>query len=224
VRIWFLSNLARYVPGNVWSFVGAVELARREGVARRTTLAVMALNQALAVGMALAVGLPVLVAEHARLGRAAGAGLALLAGGVAVAALLWRPLLRLARRRYPDLRLKDLLPSPPVAAGLALGYGLYWVVTGLAFTALVRGLVHVGAGEVPLLVAGYAAAYAVGFLSIITPAGIGVREGVLVAALTGTLGLGPATLVAVVSRVWMMLVEAGCAIVAAVAGRRSLSR
>ena len=30
-RIWFLSNLARYVPGNVWSYVGAVELARREG-------------------------------------------------------------------------------------------------------------------------------------------------------------------------------------------------
>jgi uncharacterized membrane protein YbhN (UPF0104 family) len=29
-RIWFLSNLARYVPGNVWSYVGAVELARRE--------------------------------------------------------------------------------------------------------------------------------------------------------------------------------------------------
>src|SRR6266508_2601326 len=23
VRIWFLANLARYVPGNVWSFVGA---------------------------------------------------------------------------------------------------------------------------------------------------------------------------------------------------------
>ena len=26
-RIWFLSNLAGYVPGNVWSYVGAVELA-----------------------------------------------------------------------------------------------------------------------------------------------------------------------------------------------------
>jgi len=70
-RIWFLSNLARYVPGNVWSYVGAVELARREGVARRTTLAVMALTQVLSVGVALLVGLPVLLAERARLGRPA---------------------------------------------------------------------------------------------------------------------------------------------------------
>src|SRR5829696_8529244 len=70
-RIWFLSNLARYVPGNVWSYVGAVELARREGVARRVTLAVMALTQVLSVGVAVAAGLPVLLAERARLGRPA---------------------------------------------------------------------------------------------------------------------------------------------------------
>src|SRR5215207_6566640 len=68
-RIWFLSNLARYVPGNVWSYVGAVELGRREGVARRVTLAVMALTQLLSVGVALLAGLPVLLAERASLGR-----------------------------------------------------------------------------------------------------------------------------------------------------------
>src|SRR5215216_6451599 len=56
-RVWFLSNLARYVPGNIWSYVGAVELARREGVARRVTLAVMALTQVLSVGVAVAAGL-----------------------------------------------------------------------------------------------------------------------------------------------------------------------
>jgi uncharacterized membrane protein YbhN (UPF0104 family) len=78
-RIWFLANLARYVPGNVWSFVGAVELARREGVARSRTLAVMALTQVLSVGVALLAGLPVLLAERARLGRPA------LLGAVAVA-------------------------------------------------------------------------------------------------------------------------------------------
>ena len=67
-RIWFLANLARYVPGNVWSFVGAVGLARREGVARSRTLAVMALTQVLSVGVALLAGLPRL-RRHARVSR-----------------------------------------------------------------------------------------------------------------------------------------------------------
>src|SRR6266536_1314431 len=172
VRIWFLANLARYVPGNVWSFVGAVELARREGAPRRTTLAVMALTQALSVGVALVV-------------------------------VGWRPLERLARRRFPESGLlldrvlhrgagagADAAVLPPLwaTAGLAGGYAAYWGLTGLA-------------------VAAYAAAYAVGFLSLLTPAGLGVREGVLVLALGPVLPAGPALVVALVSRLWMMVFE-----------------
>src|SRR5262245_22447923 len=103
VRIWFVANLARYVPGNVWSFVGAVELARREGAPRRTTLAVMAQTQVLSVGVALLVGLPVLIAERDRLGRPVAVGLAVLVVLLVAVVVLWRPLERLARRRYPDL-------------------------------------------------------------------------------------------------------------------------
>ena len=63
------------------------------------------------------------------------------------------------------------------------------------------------------MVAAYAAAYAVGFLALLTPAGLGVREGVLVVALAPVLPAGPALVVALSSRLWMMLVElAGAAI------------
>src|SRR5215204_5514650 len=172
-RIWFLSNLARYVPGNVWSYVGAVELARREGVARRVTLAVMALTQLLSVGVALLAGLPVLLAERASLGRPALLGAVVVVAGAALAALFRRQLLALARRRVPELDPADL----------------------------------------PLVVAAYAAAYAAGFLALLTPAGLGVREGVLVVALAPVLPAGPALVVALLSRLWMMLVElAGAAV------------
>jgi len=226
VRIWFTANLARYVPGNVWSFVGAVELARREGAPRRTTLAVMALTQALSVGVALLVGLPVLVAERARLGRSALLGLAVAVGLVALVVVLWRPLERLARRRFAELGpLLDrvlnrgsgeggtavagtaVLPPLWAVAGLALGYAVYWGLTGLAFAALVRSLFPLAASAVPLAVAGYAAAYAVGFLSLLTPAGLGVREGVLVLALAPVVPAGPALVIALVSRLWMMVFE-----------------
>src|SRR5512133_4186836 len=110
-RIWFLSNLARYVPGNVWSYVGAVELARREGVARRTTLAVMAITQVLSVGVALAAGLPVLLAERARLGRPALLGALVVVAGAGLAVLFRRRLLGLARRRLPGVDPATLAPS-----------------------------------------------------------------------------------------------------------------
>ncbi len=228
-RIWFLSNLARYVPGNVWSFVGAVELARREGAPRRTTLTVMALTQALSVGLALLIGLPVLLAEWTRLGRPALLGLAVAVGLALLALVLWRRLERLLRRRWPELGLvldrllrraggtagargdagaeRLVLPSRGLTLGLAGGYALYWVVTGLAFAALVRGLFPLAGSAVPLAVAGYAASYAVGFLSLLTPAGLGVREAVLVLALAPVIPAGPALVVALVSRLWMMAFE-----------------
>jgi glycosyltransferase 2 family protein len=220
-RIWFLSNLARYVPGNVWSYVGAVELARREGVARRTTLAVMALTQVLSVGVALLAGLPVLVAERARLGRPGLLGAVVVAAGAAVAVLFRRRLLGLARRRLPGFDPAELAPSAGTVALLVAGYAAYWAVTGLAFAALVASLYPLATADVPVVVAAYAAAYAAGFLALLTPAGLGVREGVLVVALAPVLPAGPALVVALLSRVWMMLVElAGAGAAHLVARRR----
>jgi uncharacterized membrane protein YbhN (UPF0104 family) len=221
-RIWFLANLARYVPGNLWSYVGAVELARREGVERPRTLAVMALTQVLSVAVALLAGLPVLLAERARLGRPALLGAVAVAVVAAVAAVFRRQLLGLARRRVPGLDAGGLVPSPGTVALLTVGYAAYWAVTGLAFAALVASAYRLPAGDVPLVVAAYAAAYAVGFLSLLTPAGLGVREGVLVVALAPVLPAGPALVVALVSRAWMMVAElagAGIAQLAAVSGR-----
>lgn len=219
-RIWFLSNLARYVPGNVWSYVGAVELARREGVARRTTLAVMALTQVLSVGVAVAAGLPVLLAERARLGRPALLGALVVAAVAALAAVFRRQLLGLARRRMPGFDPADLTPSAGTVALLAAGYAVYWAVTGLAFAALVASLYPLAPADVPLVMAAYAAAYAAGFLALLTPAGLGVREGVLVVALAPVLPAGPALVVALLSRVWMMLVELAGAGVAHLVDRR----
>jgi len=71
----------------------------------------------------------------------------------------------------------------------------------------VASLYPLAATDVPVVVAAYAAAYAVGFLALLTPAGLGVREGVLVVAL--------------ISRLWMMLVELAGAAVAHLVARRS---
>jgi uncharacterized membrane protein YbhN (UPF0104 family) len=220
MRIWFLANLARYVPGSVWSILGAVELARREGAPRRSAASVVALTQLLNVGVALLIGLPVIVAEFTRYGRPALAGLAVIVAGLAALWLARRPLIRLLRRRYPDLTWRDVFPSGRLAVGLTLGYAVYWIVAGLAF-GIFASAVHPPAGEhLVLAVAAFSAAYAIGFLSLLTPSGLGVREGVLVAVLAGVMPAGVAAVVAVLARLWMMAVELlGAGVTLALAGR-----
>jgi glycosyltransferase 2 family protein len=225
-RIWFLANLARYVPGSVWSYVGAVELARREGANRHETLAIMALTQALSVGVAVLIGLPVLAGERASLGRAVLFGGAAVVGGVVLLVAARRPLLRLLARRFPGVSLRDLVPPPALAARLTAGYVLYWAVAGLAFAVFVRSLHPLATADLPAVVAAYAAAYAAGFLgALVTPAGLGVREAVLVVALSGVLPSGPAVAVAIASRLWMTLAElAGAGLAHVLAGRAAVGK
>jgi len=220
MRIWFLANLVRYVPGNVWSFVGAVELGRRDGAPRRVTLGVMALTQVLSVGTAVLVGLPVLVAQGARLGRSAlGVGIAVAAAAALLLAAR-RPLLRRLRARYPGVRLADVMPGPALAAGLTLGYVLYWLVAGAAFGVFAASVYPAAGQHLALAVAGFAGAYAAGFLSLVTPGGLGVREGVLVIVLSSVMPAAVAVVVAVLARVWMMAAElVGAAVTTALAGR-----
>ena len=54
--IWFLSNIIRYIPGNIWQFLGMAELAAEEGVPRMATFTSIVLHQAIstAAGIVLA--------------------------------------------------------------------------------------------------------------------------------------------------------------------------
>jgi uncharacterized membrane protein YbhN (UPF0104 family) len=71
------------------------------------------------------------------------------------------------------------------------------------------------------MVATFAAAQTGGFLAVLTPAGLGVREAVLTAFLSRTLLPSQAGLVALLSRVWFVAAEVLCLVIAAVDVLRS---
>ena len=102
-------------------------------------------------------------------------------------------------------------------AWLVVGYAVYWAVTGLAFAALVASLypwprpTSPGGGRLRRRLRRRLPRPP-------HPAGLGVREGVLVVALAPVLPAGPALVVAL-SRVWMMLVELAGAGLAHLAAR-----
>ena len=79
-------------------------------------------------------------------------------------------------------------------------YSSYWLLTGLAIFFLALSVYPVPWTYFPFIVLSFAVAWTIGFLSMIFPGGIGIREGVLVYALGIFLPLPVALVVSVCSR------------------------
>ena len=213
-RIWTVSSLGKYLPGKVWAVAGMALMAQRAGIAPWAATGSAVVLQVLAIGTGAAVaGLTGRAAiEAAHQGSGVVLGL-LVAGAVAgVALLLWPPLLRrLLRFAAPDAEAR----GAPAVAGIVVGIvanAVAWVGYGAALWVLSRGLlpgVDLGLG---LAIAVFTASYLAGFLALFAPGGLGVREGLFILMLQGPLGIGPATALALASRLLLTITELGAAV------------
>lgn len=213
-RIWTVSSLGKYLPGKVWAVAGMALMAQRAGIAPWAATGSAVVLQVLAIGTGAAVaGLTGRAAiEAAHQGSGVVLGL-LVAGAVAgVALLLWPPLLRrLLRFAAPDAEAR----GAPAVAGIVVGIvanAVAWVGYGASLWFLSRGLlpgVDLGLG---LAIAVFTASYLAGFLALFAPGGLGVREGLFILMLQGPLGIGPATALALASRLLLTITELGAAV------------
>ena len=223
-RIYLNSEFVRYIPGNVWHVFTRVLWAEREGVPRVTGFASMTIELATKVASAaLVFAISLFAWQEVR--SAAGAlgarglpltiaivGVPLLLVGLHPRLLSWglnRALRAIGRPAFAlSLGYRDLLV-------VALLWTASWVVGGLGFTLLVRALVPGPISPaVVLICAGiYAIGWDIGFLSFITPSGLGFREAALAALLYAS-GLVPiwalALAIAIVARLLVTAAELVC--------------
>lgn len=191
VGVALVSQIGKYAPGNVAHHVGRAALAKDRGLPLTVTAQASVLEIAVVVVASAAVAftaglfspaLPDLALPHGRILIAA-IGALLLIGGIG--AVVW------FRRSAAGA---GLLPG---AARMLACYCLSFAFAGLSYYAVARSL-----GEAPslsLCIAVYALAWVVGFITPGAPAGLGVRESILVAALSSS--LGPAAIaIAIVHR------------------------
>lgn len=213
-RIWVLSSLGKYVPGKVWAIAGMALMAREAGVAAWAATASAVILQALAVGSGAAVaGLFGAGAIHA---ERPGLLPWLLAGGavalLAVAVLAWPPVTRRVVRLAgiePDGALTP--GTEPLFVGL-LANVIAWLGYGMSLWLLALATLPAPALGPQAAVAAFAASYVAGLVALFAPGGLVVREGLLIVLLQGSLGLGPATALAVASRLLLTITELGAAV------------
>jgi glycosyltransferase 2 family protein len=195
------SNLAKYLPGYGWQLVGKAFMSRQAGVSTGT-LSVLMISELLLILMSGAVIGAVVVYGYDVVPNALWRRLILVGGCAAAGLILLLPSILpfLCQRVWNHpLRFSKLTYAYAVMA-MAAG----WLAFGLAFWLLGASLTKVLPGTLPNFIFAIVGSFWVSLIVLVVPAGIGVRESIIVLLLGPVIGPSPAVVIAIVSRlVWL---------------------
>jgi uncharacterized membrane protein YbhN (UPF0104 family) len=222
MRVFYLGQLGKYLPGTIWPAVTQMRLGRDYRVPPRASGAAVVVFMLMVIGTGLLVGVPVIPL----LGRDAvdeyrWLVVVLPLAAVAVAPPVLNRVLAVALRvaRRPPL------PAPLSLGGIlrVAGWSIAsWLFYGVQVFVLARQLGAEGGALLLLQCTGaFAAAFASGPLLLIVPAGAGVREAALLLLLGSTVTAPRAAVIAVVSRLLFVVGDLVWSAVAVVAERRT---
>ena len=228
-RIMSISRLGLYVPGRIWQIGMMARMAQNAKVNPVAAAGSSVLNTVVNIAMGFLVALVAGWRSFDRLSHGrTGVGVALVI--VAVTAILLLPfalpiMLRLARR-VTGRDLADVtLPHRAVYVAVVANI-VAWLLYGAAFQLFVRGMTGSAPGSFADYVTAFAWPYLVGYLAVVVPGGLGVREVALAVALDALNLAAPPTsvVVAVSSRLWLSVLELVPGLLFLIADRRSRSR
>jgi uncharacterized membrane protein YbhN (UPF0104 family) len=230
-RIYLASEFVRYIPGNVWHVLTRILWAEREGIPKSIGFVSMTVELVTKLaGGALVFAVTLLFWPRVDLlghidvlgSQEFGGSLTLFLGLAAVPLLLL--LLQPRLLAWCLNRALKLMRKTPITLPMryrdvvvvTLWWCGSWMIGGLAFYLLLMGVAGAAGWSLltlALCVGIYAIAWDIGFLSFITPSGLGFREAAIIlllglAAVTPTVAL--ATVIAFLSRILATLAELLC--------------
>jgi hypothetical protein len=207
LRVFFIAQLGKYLPGGIWALVAQVGMARDLKVPGRQaasatflSIALSLISAMLLAGIVLPFAVPGLMGEYWWVFLAVPLLVVLLLPPVVA---WWSALaFRLLRRPATPIRLPW-----SVLLRLTLLLSGSWLLLGLHFGALIRGLDANVSSPWLLSIGVFSLAWVAGFLVLVAPAGAGIREAALVLGFATVLPGGAVLTVAVLSRVLFVLAD-----------------
>lgn len=187
-----LSQVAAFVPGKIWGFAGLAGLLITRGVSKFDSVMIITLNSVLMISAAAIVG---------------SIGLIPIIGWFYTLIILL-PLIFLlvGHKKLDSIRNRFLMgstPLPPIMAllkVLLIGV-LSWIIVSASFAFLVFSSVGEWPASPLLIASAFPAGYIGGFVSLLAPSGIGIREGIITIILTPSMGSEMALSIALVFRI-----------------------
>lgn len=216
VRLWCLAQTARYLPTGLLAIASRLQLATKVGISRSVTATSLVIETAALFAWALLVCAIFVPSVTVPMGIRWLLGVICALGLVNSPWLISFVFLRLSRLK------KLTLPAPhtgSIAKSVTL-LGASVAARAIGTTCLAVGVLSMDSSDVTLVIGAAYAGVAAGMIGI-TPAGLGVREGVMTAILASRFGLSDAAAFALVSRAWEFGFEMVFLVVASWWGRRN---
>ena len=211
-KVFLYSWVGRYVPGKIAYVAGRMFLGRSVGFSMPVLAGSMGYEMVLLLAAGSAFATVTVLPSVAVESETIWPYLALPALAIGALVALHPRTLRLGMRigarvfGREDLQLDWILSQYQIAR-FSLLYLLVFCLVGVSFYLLVISITPYPLRYLPLAAGTFALAGVVGLVSVVTPAGIGVREGVIVAVLQITMPLELAILISLVARVWATVVD-----------------
>jgi len=213
LRIFFITDLAKYVPGKVWTMVGKVYLCAKEGIPIAKTSAsvvIQPLIQVIAGIMMFLISLPFWTKTSGFMSK-----LYLFLPLIPIGLILLHPAIMTKILNFVLTRLKQKpielnIKYRDILLILLLWCGL-WILTGVASYFLIISIYSFPISQLPVVIGIFSIA---GISQFLTPSGIGVLEGVLTVLLGLYVPVHIAIFIALLARVWKTVTELVCVAIA----------
>ena len=218
--LFHLANITRYLPGRIWGVVRLLSLSNQFRLSKTAVGSSLTLHVGVETALGGLIAASLLFSKqtqetaHRVLENISGHTLlfTFVGLGFIVGVLFLVPTLSTHARQLLETLRTTGRPIFQKSFGdqwlnILASHIFLWCCQGLAFSIFVRSFAPMEWIDTGVLTACFAFAWIVGFLSFLTPGGLGVREGLLSLLLSGYMPVSQATLVALFCRVWILSAE-----------------
>ncbi|HEX5610095.1 MAG TPA: lysylphosphatidylglycerol synthase domain-containing protein [Solirubrobacterales bacterium] len=188
---WGQPMLARYVPGSVLYVLGRVLLSEKAGIPRRITIASIVYEQAISATSAVVVAAYFII-NHPDLQGQPLRWAVLLLIPLAVAVLsprVFGPLANRALKAFGREPLPAVIPLRGVI-WLIIFYSANWFVVALGIYCVARSVTYIPFDDILLVGSAQAIGYFAALVTLVAPAGLGVRDAAFAWAVKAALPSG----------------------------------
>lgn len=206
--LWEMSEMKRYVPGSIWSFIGRIAHFSESQISKRS-LAKSVLIEAQLIVVANAcvsiVCLPFVFSSVFPQIPYRDILWPLLMIGILVGTLVYIFNKKILPVRYLNLLLPAFSPAHIARmVGLtAVAYAFFGLGSYLTFASFFP----LDPRFIPLYISFFSLSYLVGYLALIAPMGLGIREGMVIATMSKFVSVADAGFGAIVARLMLIATE-----------------
>lgn len=211
VAIWLKSQMAKYLPGGIWNLVGRAYLCQQGGIMIKDIAMSLLLETGLNI---MAQFLVILLLGGFSFNFIFGDYYLLLIGLVVIGSVvmthpkvLTRILSLLARLSLKGREMDLPFIEQKKLIGLLALYALFTISGGITFYTFINSVYDLPLTTLPAIIVIVTLSFLIGFLSPLTPNGLGVREGVFSLLLSQFVPLHVAIVIALAARIWLIVGE-----------------